>query len=105
MREPVAQRERPIRRFELAHEAHERVLALQPFEPRLDVLLVRLHGGGDDGRVEVHALHARGRQEPAVGVLERVHLALDQAAHRFGQLAGDGRAGRRRWSIARPAAG
>ena len=96
VREPVAQRERPIRRLELARKAHEGVLALQPFETRLDVLLVRLHGGGDDGRIEVHALDARGRQEAAVAVLERIHLALDQARVPTRAARGRWPAGRRR---------
>ena len=33
MRETVVQRERAVRRLELADEAHERVLPLQPVEP------------------------------------------------------------------------
>ena len=81
VREAVVQRQGTIRRFELAGESHEGVLALQTFEPGLHLLFVHLHDGSEDGRVEVHALDARGRQQPAIRVFECVHLALDQAAY------------------------
>ena len=42
-------------------------------------------------RVEVRALDRRGSEEPPIGVVERIHLPLDQAADRFRQLALDGR--------------
>ena len=42
VREAIAQRQRPVRQFHLADEPHERVVALEPLEPRLDVLVVEL---------------------------------------------------------------
>ena len=63
-------------------ETHECMLAIQPIETILHGFRVGAEGGRDDDRVEVGALHGRCRQQAVVRLLERVHLALNQAADR-----------------------
>ena len=39
--------------------------------------------GRDHGGIEIDALHARRAEQPRIDLVERVHLALHEAAHRF----------------------
>jgi hypothetical protein len=75
----------------LFDETHQRMLAIQPIKTILDGFRVRAEGGRDNDRVEVGSLHGRCRQQAVVRLLERVHLALNQAADRGRQLALEGR--------------
>ena len=70
-------------RLDFADEPDHGLLAFEPLEPRLDLLVFQLQRAGDEGGVEVHSLYARGAEQPAVGLVEPVELALDQAAHRL----------------------
>ena len=87
MRESVAQRQRAIGRFPFVDELHERMLALEPFQPVLDFVFAQLQRRGHERRVEVETLHARRAEQPSVIVIERFELPLDGAAYRLRQLA------------------
>ena len=105
MREPVVQRERPVRRLRArprSARGRARAPAVRDASRRLPRPTARRR------RRWPNRSPCPGRsrpQEAAVAVLERVHLALDQAAYRFGQLARRWPAGCRRSSSARPVAG
>ena len=83
MREPVAQRQLAVCGLGLLDEADQRMFPLEAFECILDVFFIELKYRRKDRRVEITALDGRGPEKAAIGILERVRLALDQAADRL----------------------
>ncbi|MGC4081073.1 MAG: hypothetical protein QM736_02920 [Vicinamibacterales bacterium] len=55
--------------------------------PLLDVRRIALQHLRGDERVELVPLHARHRQQPAVGIVEPIERATDRPAHRLRQFA------------------
>src|SRR5262245_37957204 len=91
MREAVAQRELTVVSLVLIDEAHESVLAFEPLERVLDVFFSPVEYRGQERSVEIDSLNAGRPEQATVPVVERIDLALHQAAHRLGQLTGQRR--------------
>ncbi len=66
------------------------MLALQPVEAIFDLVFRQLQGAGNHDGIELDPLHAGRPEQPPVGVVQRLELALHRAADRRRQLAFDG---------------
>jgi hypothetical protein len=86
VREAVPQRELTVVGFVLVHEADQCMLALEPLQRVLDVLLRPLEYRGKHRRVEVHPLDAGRSKESPVVIVERIHLALHETPNRLRQF-------------------
>ena len=84
--EPVAERERAIRKLVLADGSHEHVHPIERLEPLLDLARIDAKGFADDCRIELVALYARGEGQLPIVVCQSANLARDHASHGFRQL-------------------
>ena len=81
VREPIPQRQLAIVRFMLLDEAHERVLALEPLQPILDFVLgSRSSTAATIAESKSIPCTLAAPEQPAIRVVQRVDLALHQAA-------------------------
>ena len=85
--ELVLQRQRQIGKLVLLDARDEHIHLLQRVEALLHLRRVHLERFRDDGRVELVPLHARGKQQPAVNLVEPFDLPGDHAADGCRQLA------------------